>query len=60
MSIHEVAEVLHISARGIYRLMGRGQISSVKVGGRTLFEPKEVRRFIASQRRDNHVEETAP
>ena len=42
--------MLRISERGVYRLMSRGEITSVKVGGRTLLEPGEVRRFIASQR----------
>jgi hypothetical protein len=30
--------------------MGRGEIACLKVGGRTLLEPDEVRRFIAQQR----------
>lgn len=50
MRIDEVAEVLRISERGVYRLMGRGEIACLKVGGRTLLEPDEVRRFIAQQR----------
>ena len=57
MSIHEVAQVLRISPRGVYRLMRRGQLESLKVGGRTLLEPDEVRRFIASQRRCREEEE---
>lgn len=56
MSISEVAEVLRISERGVYRLMSGGRLPSVKVGGRTLIEPAEVRRFIASRRRDGHPE----
>ena len=51
MSIDEVAQVLRISARGVYRLMRGGQLESLKVGGRTLVEPDELRRFISSQRR---------
>jgi excisionase family DNA binding protein len=57
MSIDEVARVLRISPRGVYRLMRRGQLESLKVGGRTLLEPDEVRRFIASQRRCRDREE---
>ena len=50
MSIDEVASVLHISARGVYRLISSGQLLSLKVGHRTLVEPAEVRNFIAIQR----------
>ena len=59
MSIEEVAQVLRISERGIYRLMSRGEITSVKVGGRTLLEPRELRRFIAEQRCDAHPQEAS-
>lgn len=51
MSIDEVARHLRISPRGVYRLLGRGDLGALKVGGRTLIEPHEMRRFIAGQRR---------
>ena len=50
MSIDEVAQVLRISERGVYRLIGRGELVPLKVGGRTLIEPGEIRGFIAAQR----------
>jgi excisionase family DNA binding protein len=50
MSINEVAQVLRISERGVYRLIGRGELVPLKVGGRTLLEPGEIRGFIAAQR----------
>lgn len=50
MCIDEVARVLRISERGVYRLMRRGELPCLKVGGRTLLEPEEVRRFIAKRR----------
>src|SRR3954453_14234825 len=50
MSIDEVAQVLRISERGVYRLIGRGELVPLKVGGRTLVEPGELRVFIAAQR----------
>lgn len=50
MSIDEVASVLRISHRGVYRLIERGEIPTLKVGHRTLVEPAEVRAFIANQR----------
>lgn len=56
MSIDEVAEVLAISARGVYRLMGRGDLVAVKVGGCTRVEPEELRRYIAGRRRSPEKE----
>jgi excisionase family DNA binding protein len=51
MSIEEVAEVLAISERGVYRLMNRGDLVAVKVGSCTRVEPEELRRYIAERRR---------
>jgi excisionase family DNA binding protein len=51
LCIEEVARLLRISERGVCRLMRRGELSSLKVGHRTLVEPREVRQFIENQRR---------
>jgi excisionase family DNA binding protein len=51
MSIDEVAEVLAISPRGVYRLIGRGDLVAVKVGSCTRIEPQELRAYIAERRR---------
>lgn len=51
MSIEEVAGVLRISERGVYRLLRRGDLACLKVGHRTLVEPHELRQFIATRRR---------
>jgi excisionase family DNA binding protein len=62
MSIDEVAGVLRISERGVYRLISRSELVALKVGQRTLIEPAELRAFIASQRKStdpNHVERAA-
>ena len=58
MSVKQVAEYLGISESGIYRLCRAGDLVGVKVGGRTLFEPKEVRQFIEASRRS--TPESAP
>jgi excisionase family DNA binding protein len=50
LSIDEVAQLLRISESGVYRLVRSGELPRVKVGSRTLFEPHEIRRFIASRR----------
>lgn len=51
LSVEEVSGLLRISESGVYRLLRRGQVASVKVGGRTLFEPQAIREFIAASRR---------
>lgn len=45
--VDEVASLLRISRSGLYRLMREGELVPVKLGHRTLFEPREVERFIA-------------
>jgi excisionase family DNA binding protein len=51
LSVKDVAGYLGISASGVYRLCRAGDLAGVKVGGRTLFEPQEVRQFIEASRR---------
>ena len=51
LSVKKVAEYLGISESGVYRLCRAGDLAGVKVGGRTLFEPREVRQFIEASRR---------
>jgi excisionase family DNA binding protein len=56
LSVEEVSEVLHISERGIYRLVSNGEIPRVKVGQRTLFDPADIRRFIDGRRSEQGAE----
>jgi excisionase family DNA binding protein len=51
LSIEAASELLGISQSGIYRLLRGGELPCVKVGGRTLIEPGEIREFIAARRR---------
>lgn len=50
LSIADARRVLGISEAGIYRLIGRGEIGLIEVGGRRLVEPEELRRFVAERR----------
>ena len=43
--------MLGISESSLYRLLRGDQLTSVKVGGRTLFERQAIREFIAASRR---------
>jgi excisionase family DNA binding protein len=49
LSIAEARGLLGISEAGIYRLIGRGDLALVEVGGRRLIEPAELRRFVAAR-----------
>lgn len=51
LDVGDVCEYLRISESGVYRLIRAGDITTVKVGGRTRIEPAAVRTFIAAQRR---------
>jgi excisionase family DNA binding protein len=51
LSIEEAAEVLAVSPRSLYRLIGRSDLFAVKVGNCTRIEPQELRRFIAERRK---------
>jgi 7-cyano-7-deazaguanine synthase len=50
LSVKEAAGALGISKSGVYRLLDSGQLHRLKVGARTLFEPQELKRYIATQR----------
>src|SRR4051794_30738151 len=50
LSIDDVARLLSVWESGVYRLVRSGELARVKVGGRTLFEPKAVRAFVAGCR----------
>src|SRR4051794_19076707 len=50
LSVKEVAGALGISVSGVYRLLEAGELHRLKVGSRTLFERRELERYIAAQR----------
>jgi excisionase family DNA binding protein len=50
LSIEDVADVLRISQRGVYRLIGRGELPTVKIGGLTRIEPQQLKSYIAERR----------
>lgn len=50
LSVKEVSTALGISVSGVYRLIDAGELHRLKVGGRTLFERRELERYIAACR----------
>lgn len=60
LSLCDVAKVLGISESGVYRLVRGGELPRVKVGNRTLFDPEDVRGFIASRREAGRENDKGP
>lgn len=50
LSVEEVTAYLRVSESTVHRLTRSGELKRVKLGGRTLFEPEELRRYVASKR----------
>jgi 7-cyano-7-deazaguanine synthase len=50
LSVKEVSAALNISVSGVYRLLNTGELHHLKVGGRTLFERRELENYIAGLR----------
>lgn len=50
LSVKQAASALGISVSGVYRLIDAGELHRLKVGSRTLFERRELERYIATQR----------
>ena len=46
MNINEVAEALRVSRFTVSRWAAEGRLQRIKIGGRVLFDPVDVRRFI--------------
>jgi excisionase family DNA binding protein len=42
LSVRQVCETLGVSTQSFYRLVGRGELPVVKIGGRTLIRPSEL------------------
>jgi excisionase family DNA binding protein len=51
VGIREAAETLGVSTQTLYRLIGRGELSVVKIGDRTLFRLDDLEAFIEQSTR---------
>jgi len=60
LSLVETREVLGVSRMTLWRIVDRGDLPVVRIGGRPLFDPEDLRAFIAAnrapKRRDPAVE----
>lgn len=50
LSFEEVTRALGVSRSTVHRLIKSGELRKLKIGGRTLFEPAEVERYVSVQR----------
>ncbi len=57
LSVERVAKRLGISESGVYRLTKGRELSKLKVGTRTMFEPGEVERYVARCRAASRTEQ---
>jgi excisionase family DNA binding protein len=48
MSAHELAQLLRISVRSVYRYFNEGQLCAYRIGGVLRFEREHVEKFIQS------------
>ncbi|MBI2368920.1 MAG: helix-turn-helix domain-containing protein [Deltaproteobacteria bacterium] len=60
LTIRETCEKLRISRASLYRLVGRGELHLVKIGGRSLVREEEVRLLIKKSARRPAVAPRAP
>jgi excisionase family DNA binding protein len=49
--IADVARLLSVTTRTVYRLRAKGDLHAIRVGCRLRFEPDEIRSYIIRQRR---------
>ncbi|HAL28133.1 MAG TPA: hypothetical protein DCP25_15555 [Chloroflexi bacterium] len=50
LSLAEGQRLLGLSRAGFHRLLGRGELQTVRIGYRVLIEPAALRRFIEAHR----------
>ena len=51
MSVHDVADLLNVDAKTIYRLAQRGELPGFKVAGAWRFQRDDLRRWIDQRKR---------
>lgn len=49
ISIPEAAKATSLSRTGLYRLINRGELEAVRVGGRTLIKAASLRRLVGAE-----------
>lgn len=50
LNVPQAAEILNVSKRMVWRLIKEGELRSVRIGGRILVDPEDLREFIESNK----------
>lgn len=50
LTVKEVVNHLRIGTSTFYRLIKKGGIRRIKIGGRTLFDPEDLKKFVESRK----------
>jgi excisionase family DNA binding protein len=50
LTIRDVAVLLSVTTRTVYRLLAAGEITASRVGDRLRFERREIRRYLSENR----------
>jgi excisionase family DNA binding protein len=51
LNVHEVASILRISEGLTYRLLDRGELPKLKIGGAVRVHPDDLEQYMNSQRK---------
>jgi excisionase family DNA binding protein len=49
LTVSELAELIHLSTKQIYELVGKGYIPSYRIGGSIRFDPKTTADWLRAQ-----------
>ncbi|WP_446745611.1 helix-turn-helix domain-containing protein [Silvibacterium acidisoli] len=52
----EVARILDVSVKKVYRMAARGQIPSLKISSSIRFDPHDISEWLKSQSRMDHMQ----
>jgi predicted DNA-binding transcriptional regulator AlpA len=50
LSLRETQEALGLSRAGLHNLLNRGELPTIRIGGRRLVAPADLRRFVDARR----------
>jgi hypothetical protein len=52
LSLRATAAALGLSRAGLQNVLIRGELATIRIGGRRLVEPSAIREFVAARRED--------
>jgi len=55
LTVGEACELIRVSRVTLYRMIGKGMVPSYKIGGKRLFNRRELIQWVKSQREGKNV-----